>query len=172
MLRKLLEANCEFFITQSFAKNMGLYGERFGMIHIITHSDQVAEKVMSQLKLIIRPMYSSPPIHGAKIACKVLSDNSLYESWTRELKVVSDRIGRVRNELALGLEQSGCGDWSHVRKQIGMFSFTGLTPSQVDHMVQHWHIYMLQNGRISLAGLNENNIAYVIEAICDSVKRF
>lgn len=169
MLRKLLDSGCEFFITQSFAKNMGLYGERFGMIHIVTSSSDTAVKVMSQLKLIVRPMYSSPPIHGAKIALKVLSDKSLYESWLAELRAVSHRISRVRNELSFGLEQAGCGDWSHVRSQIGMFSFTGLTPAQVDRMINHWHIYMLQNGRISLAGLNENNISYVIEAIRDCV---
>ena len=170
MLRKLLEAGCEFFITQSFAKNMGLYGERFGMIHIVTSDSAVAERVMSQLKLIIRPMYSSPPIHGAKIALKVLSDKSLYNCWLEELKVVSERINRVRIELPRALENAGCGDWSHIRRQIGMFSYTGLTPTQVDRMVNHWHIYMLKNGRISLAGLNEGNMAYVIEAFTDCIK--
>jgi aspartate/tyrosine/aromatic aminotransferase len=169
MIRKLFESGAEFFITQSFAKNMGLYGERFGMFHIITNDSQVAERVMSQLKLIIRPMYSSPPIHGAKIVERVLGDPELYSTWLNELKKVSGRINQVRHQLAEGLHAKGCGDWSHVTRQIGMFSYTGMTSSQVERMISKWHIYMLKNGRISLAGINKKNLDYVIEAIADCV---
>lgn len=170
MVRALLESGCEFFITQSFAKNMGLYGERFGMIHIVTQDACIAEKVLSQLKLIVRPMYSSPPIHGAKIVARVLSNPDLRAMWLSELKEVSDRINHVREALAKGLEANGCGDWSHVTRQIGMFSYTGLTVSQVERMIAKWHIYMLKNGRISLAGINSSNLSYVIEAFTDCVK--
>ena len=169
MIRALLEAECEFFITQSFAKNMGLYGERFGMVHIVTSDAQVAERAMSQLKLVIRPMYSSPPIHGAKIVERLLSDPELFSLWLEELKQVSGRINQVRRQLADGLHAKGCGDWSHITRQIGMFSYTGMTAAQVDRMISKWHIYMLKNGRISLAGINKNNLDYVIDAIADCV---
>ncbi len=171
MMRALLVSGAEFIITQSFAKNMGLYGERFGMIHIVTQSADIAEKTMSQLKLVIRPMYSSPPIHGGKIALKILSNPQLYELWLSELKEVSGRINKVRTQLADGLtaRQLGC-DWSHIKTQIGMFSYTGLKPDQVDKMIAKWHVYMMRNGRISLAGLNESNIGYVIDAIDDCVR--
>ena len=46
------------------------------------------------------------------------------------------------------------GNWDHVLKQIGMFSFTGLSERQSEEMTEKWHIYMLKSGRISLAGLN------------------
>lgn len=169
VMRELLRSGAEFFITQSFAKNMGLYGERFGMVHIVTKQPEIAEKVMSQLKLVIRPMYSSPPIHGAKIVVRVLSDPTLKKLWLDELKQVSVRINRVRVQLAEALDKRGCGDWSHVTRQIGMFSYTGMTPAQVDIMTSKWHIYMLRNGRMSLPGLNPGNIDYVIEAIADAI---
>lgn len=139
------------------------------MVHIVTKQPDIAEKVMSQLKLVIRPMYSSPPIHGAKIVVRVLSDPTLKKLWLDELKQVSGRINRVRLQLAEALEKRGCGDWSHVTRQIGMFSYTGMTPAQVDIMTSKWHIYMLRNGRISLPGLNPGNIDYVIEAIADAI---
>ena len=170
MMRRLLASKAEFFITQSFAKNMGLYGERFGMLHIVTAASDVAVRVLSQLKLVIRPMYSSPPVHGAKIALRVLSDPELYKTWLEELREVSERINTVRVQLAKKLEENGCGDWSHITRQIGMFSFTGLSPAQVERLTNQWHIYLLKNGRISLAGINEGNLAYVVEAITDCVK--
>ena len=166
LVRELLVQGAEFFVTQSFAKNLGLYGERFGMIHIVTANAQVAAPVLSQLKLIIRPMYSSPPVYGAKLALRVLSDSALYEEWLTELVQVSRRLRSMRIALADRLE----GDWSHIKTQIGMFSFTGLTPTQVDRMTSVWHVYMLRNGRISLAGLNSGNIDYVVQAINDCVK--
>ena len=171
MMRELLASGAEFIITQSFAKNMGLYGERFGMVHIVTKTQEIAEKTLSQLKLVIRPMYSSPPIHGGKIALKILSDPELYNLWLAELKQVSGRINHVRSQLADGLTSRDLGvDWSHIKTQIGMFSYTGLSPSQVDKMISKWHVYMMRNGRISLAGLNESNIQYVIDAIDDCVR--
>jgi aspartate/tyrosine/aromatic aminotransferase len=60
------------FVSQSFAKNMGLYGERVGALHVVTGDQKYTGNVLSQLKQIIRANYSSPPIHGAKIAEKIL----------------------------------------------------------------------------------------------------
>ena len=168
LIHELLQAGAEFIVTQSFAKNMGLYGERFGMIHIVTKSSSVAECALSQLKTVIRPMYSSPPIYGAKIALRVLTTPLLYTEWLDELKAVSGRVATMRTALAKGLALAAPSvSWEHIGTQIGMFSYTGLTPQQVDRMTQVWHIYMLRNGRISLAGLNEKNLHYVIDAIVD-----
>lgn len=60
---------------------MGLYGERVGAVHIVCNSKDVADKVLSQLKLVIRPMYSNPPMHGALIASKILNDPAYFNSW-------------------------------------------------------------------------------------------
>lgn len=161
----------EFAVCQSFAKNMGLYGERMGMLHIVCPSDDQAKKALSQLKLIIRTMYSSPPIHGGKIVQRILSNPHNYQSWTDELLQISKRIRRVREMLVEGLlARCTPGTWTHITDQIGMFSFTGLDPDQCDRMINKHHIYMLKNGRISLAGLNESNIDYVADAIDECVR--
>lgn len=165
------ETNLEFFVCQSFAKNMGLYGERIGMLHVVCACPERSTVVTSQLKRIIRAMYSNPPLHGALIVSRVLNDPQIRAEWLAELKILSERIRRVRQQLARGLEAKGTpGTWSHIIDQIGMFSFTGLSREQSELMTSKWHVYMMTNGRISLAGLNESNMQHVVDAIDDVVR--
>jgi aspartate aminotransferase len=165
------KAGVEMFMCQSFAKNLGLYGERIGMLHVVCKEKAQAESVLSQLKMVIRPMYSSPPIHGAQLVMKILGDEGLYAQWKKELKLMAERILKVRNDLKTGLEQKGCpGKWNHVTDQIGMFSYTGLTEPQCERLISKHHIYLLKSGRISLAGLNDSNINYMINAVDEVVR--
>ena len=168
--RLLLSTGCEFFVSQSFAKNLGMYGERIGMLHVVCDGQDTADRVLSQLKLVIRPMYSSPPIHGAKLVVGVLGDAGNFKEWSQELKAVAGRIHRMRAKLRAGLEERTGKEWQHITEQIGMFSFTGLSVAQCERLIDKWHIYLLKNGRISMAGLNEANLDYVVEAF-DEVTR-
>ncbi|KAJ4806561.1 Aspartate aminotransferase [Rhynchospora pubera] len=156
----------ELLMAQSYAKNMGLYGERVGALSIVCKSADVAGKVESQLKLVIRPMYSNPPLHGASIVATILRSPELYHEWTVELKAMADRIISMRQELFNALQAKGTpGDWSHIIKQIGMFTFTGLNKEQVAFMTREYHIYMTSDGRISMAGLNSKNLPQLADAI-------
>lgn len=157
-------------IAQSFAKTMGLYGERTGALHVVCKDKDTADKVLSQVKIIIRSNYSSPPVHGARIAGKVLSNEDNRKQWLAELKVVTDRMNTMRTALKAALIKNGTkGNWDHVTSQIGMFSFLGLNPKQCEQMINKHHIYMTGNGRISVAGLTTANIEYVANAIKDVV---
>merc|ERR1712194_122219 len=159
------------FLCQSFAKNLGLYGERMGMVHVLCSSPEEAARVLSQIKLVIRPMYSSPPLHGALLVSKILNDEKLYADWVSQLRQMAERIAFVRSGLQTRLEEKKTpGSWGHITKQIGMFSFTGLTPPQCERLMDEYHIYLLKSGRISLAGLNKGNLDYVATAI-DAVVR-
>ena len=168
LCRELLRRNLEFFVAQSFAKNLGMYGERIGMLHVVLKSSEIAENVISQLRLVIRPMYSSPPIHGARLVAGVLERN--FQVWQEELKQVANRLKSVRVSLRNGLEEKVGGDWSHITKQIGMFSFTGFTENQCDTLINQFHIYLLKNGRISLAGINSSNLQYVLDSFANVIK--
>lgn len=160
----------ELFTTQSFSKNFGLYGERVGCLSIVCRSAEVAEAVTSQLKIIIRPMYSNPPTSGARIVATILNDKALYDEWLVQLRVMSSRIQKMRQLLFDGLKQKGTpGTWDHIINQIGMFSFTGLSKAQSEAMISKHHIYMLSNGRISMAGLTTKAVPKLIEAIHDVV---
>jgi aspartate aminotransferase len=165
------DSGLEFFVSQSFAKNFGLYGERIGYIHVRCKNKEVAAAVLSQLKILIRQAYSSPPRHGAAIVYKLLTTPALKEKWLAELKFMSERILKMRDALRAAIEAKGTpGTWNHITDQIGMFSYTGLTQSQVERMVNEMHIYMTADGRISVAGLNPGNVDYVAQCI-DTVVR-
>ncbi|CAM8916311.1 unnamed protein product [Rhodiola kirilowii] len=160
----------ECLAAQSYAKNLGLYGERVGALSIICGSSDVARKVESQLKAVIRPMYSSPPIHGASIVSTILKDRDLYHEWTLELKGMAERIISMRHQLFDALRLRGTpGDWSHIINQIGMFTFTGLNEAQVEFMTKEYHIYMTSDGRISMAGLSSKTVSHLADAIHDAV---
>ena len=85
--------------------------------------------------------------------------------------MMSGRITGVRKQLFADLtELMPEKDWSFVTRQIGMFSFTGLSKEQVENMTNKWHIYMTFDGRISLAGLSSSKTRYLAEAMVDSFK--
>lgn len=169
-VRLFVNAGLEVLIAQSYAKNMGLYGERVGAFSIVCKNPEPTAAIRSQLKRIIRAMYSSPPLHGALVAAKILSDPKKFDEWKGELRLMSGRIKEMRHALKAELEQLNTpGTWDHITSQIGMFSFTGLRKEQVKFIRDKYHIYMTANGRISMAGLNKGNIKYVAGAIHDAV---
>lgn len=90
-------------------------------------------RVKSQLKRLARPMYSNPPIHGAKIVANVVGDPALFNEWKAEMEMMAGRIKNVRQKLYdnLSAKDKSGKDWSFILKQIGMFSFTGLNKAQV-----------------------------------------
>ena len=79
-------------------------------------------------------MYSNPPVHGARIAAKILNQQDLRAIWLKEVKFMADRIITMRQQLADNLKQNGSKkNWKHITDQIGMFCFTGLNPQQVNY---------------------------------------
>ena len=170
-VRLFARKGLELLAAQSFAKNMGLYGERVGAINIVCKDSEAVPRVLSQVKITVRTMYSNPPMHGAKIVATILGDKELFNQWVSELKDVVARILRMRQSLRDALIANGCpGNWDHITKQIGMFSFTGLDPDQSDRMLNLHHVYMLRTGRISIAGLTSGSVQYVADCIKEVVE--
>ena len=125
-LRFFVNEGHNVVLAQSFAKNFGLYGERTGTLSVVCNSPEEKKVIMSQLKLIIRPMYSSPPIHGSSIVKTVLTDEGLTKEYYDNCKEMAERIKSMRVKLVEVLKSVGSThDWSHVTEQIGMFAFTG-----------------------------------------------
>uniref|UniRef100_A0A0R3W9S1 Aspartate aminotransferase, mitochondrial n=1 Tax=Taenia asiatica TaxID=60517 RepID=A0A0R3W9S1_TAEAS len=154
------------FLAQSFAKNMGLYGERCGAFTLICESKDEAERCMSQIKILIRPIISNPPLYGARIASEILGDPDLKAKWMVDLKSMADRIIGVRKTLREELAKAGSKrNWEHITNQIGMFCYTGLQPEQTERLTKEFSIYLTKDGRISMAGVTSKNVAYVAQAI-------
>eukprot|EP00803_Ostreobium_quekettii_P005741 evm.model.scf_1035.3 EVM.evm.TU.scf_1035.3 scf_1035:44608-49511(-) len=170
-LRMFADACPQLLLAQSYAKNMGMYGERAGALSVLCSSQGEAAVVASQLKQVIRPMYSNPPRHGAGIVAAILGSPELFREWEVELSGMADRIKLMRSKLHEALRQRGTpGSWEHILKQIGMFSYTGLSKRQVEHVTKKWHIYMTLDGRISMAGLSAKTCGYLADAMDDAVR--
>ncbi|KAI1245378.1 Aspartate aminotransferase, mitochondrial [Eutypa lata] len=153
-------------LCQSFAKNMGLYGERVGAFSIVTASPEEKKRIDSQVKILVRPLYSNPPIHGARIASAILNDPALYKQWLGEVKEMADRIITMRALLKENLEKLGSKhDWSHITSQIGMFAYTGLDAAAMDKLAAEHSVYATKDGRISVAGITTENVGRLAEAI-------
>ncbi|CAL8086836.1 unnamed protein product [Orchesella dallaii] len=165
-VRMFLKDGHRVALAQSYAKNMGLYGERCGAFSLICDSKEEADRVMSQLKIIIRPMYSNPPIHGARIAAEILTDAGLRAQWLTEVKGMADRVISMRTQLRDNLKKEGSTkDWSHITDQIGMFCFTGMTPEQVGKLTKEHSVYLTKDGRIAIVGITSKNVGYLAHAM-------
>jgi aspartate/tyrosine/aromatic aminotransferase len=170
-LLAVLKKTPEAIVASSFSKNMGLYGERVGALLLVAESAKAAAAALSQVKRLIRVMYSNPPKHGAALARAVLEDAELRGLWLRELETMRQRIAGNRQRLVDGLAARKTGkDFSFIVRQKGMFSFSGLSDAQVDFLREQKAIYMVKGGRINVAGLMAESLDYVCDSIAESLK--
>jgi aromatic-amino-acid transaminase len=125
-----------------------------------------AQRVLGQLQFTVRRSYSSPPIHGGQIVAQVLTDPALRASWEADLNAMRDRILAMRTQLHAALTKLLPGrDFGYLLSQRGMFSYTGLSPAQVDRLREEQAIYLVRSGRICISGLNARNVDVVAAAI-------
>ena len=165
-VRSFAGAMSPVFVANSFSKSFSLYGERVGGLSIVTQDGDESGRILSQLKRIVRTNYSNPPTHGGRIVATVLGDAQLRTAWERELTGMRERIRRMRDLLADGIkERVPDADFSFVRDQRGMFSYSGLDKKQVTRLREEYSVYAIESGRICVAALNSKNIDYVVDAI-------
>jgi aromatic-amino-acid transaminase len=154
------------FIASSFSKSFSLYGERVGALTVVTGAKEEATRVLSQLKRVVRANYSNPPTHGGQIVAIVLKQPELREIWEMELGGMRERIREMRELLVSKLAERVPGrDFDFIRRQRGMFSYSGLDKAQVRRLREEFSIYAVDTGRICVAALNSRNIEYVADAI-------
>ena len=166
VVRAFAERVGSFLVSTSFSKSFSLYGERVGALSILCADAAEAKRVLSQLKIVIRTNYSNPPTHGALLAATVLGDPELRAQWETELGEMRERIKEMRAALVQGLRDAGVTqDFSHITKQVGMFSFSGLTKDQMVRLRSEFGVYGTDTGRICVAALNPTNIAHVAASI-------
>lgn len=170
-IRKAVDMGLPLFVSNSFSKNLSLYGERVGGLSVVCPTADEAERVFGQLIYTVRRIYSSPPSHGGRVVDIVMNDEALHEQWVGEVYAMRDRIKAMRMKLKSVLEAKVPGrSFDYLTAQNGMFSFTGLTPEQVERMKDEFGIYMVSNSRMCVAGLNNANIDYVANAMAEVLK--
>ncbi|XP_038208942.1 aspartate aminotransferase, cytoplasmic-like isoform X2 [Zerene cesonia] len=172
-VRYFVKRGFELVCSQSYAKNFGLYNERVGNLAFVVSDAKLIPAMKSQLTWVVRGSYSNPPAHGARVVANVLADTKLFDEWRDHIKMMSARVMQMREALRAELIKLGTpGNWDHIVKQIGLFSYTGLTAKQCEYLIQEHHIYLLKSGRINICGLNPSNVLYVAKAMNDAIAKF
>ncbi|KAL5343484.1 putative aspartate transaminase [Aspergillus crustosus] len=165
----------EMVVCQSFSKNLGLYGERTGALHItISRESSITPTAAVENHLIDlhRAIASMAPRFGCRIATEILQNEELRKTWSTDLLTMSGRIKDMRRALYEELARLGTpGNWKHIVEQTGMFSYTGLGPDEVATLKKEYHVYLLPSGRASICGLTSSIVQYTAEAIHKVVSR-
>jgi aromatic-amino-acid transaminase len=170
VVRRFAQAGGPVFVSNSFSKSFSLYGERVGALSVVTGSGDEAARVLSQLKRTVRTNYSSPPTHGGQIVAAVLTTPELRALWEKELGQMRERIRNMRRQLVEKLrERAPRADFGFVMRQRGMFSYSGLSKSQVARLREEFSVYALDSGRICVAALNSRNVDYVADAVARAI---
>ena len=164
-VRTLISEGLDLLVASSYSKNFGLYGERTGALTAVASTPESAAATLSQLKVCIRANYSNPPKHGAAIVAQVLANGELKQIWEREVESMRYRIRDLRQQFVEHMKPLSNRDFGFLMHQRGMFSFSGLTPLQVDRLKQEYSIYIVGSGRINIAGLNSQNLEYVCRSV-------
>jgi aromatic-amino-acid transaminase len=153
-------------VANSFSKSMSVYGERAGALSVVCADAGQAERVLGQMKATVRRNYSSPAIHAAGIISRVLTDPALRASWESDVAAMRERILAMRRSLHGVLSaRLPERDFNYFLTQRGMFSYTGLSPAQVDRLREEFGVYLVRSGRMCVAGLNTGNVERTAQAM-------
>ncbi len=166
-LRIVVRPGSEALICSSFSKNFGLYSERVGALTLVAGTAEAAQAALSHAKVSVRTNYSNPPQHGGAIVATVLGDAELRAMWETELAEMRSRIHAMRTLFVTTMKKKAPQhDFSFIADQCGMFSFSGLTPVQVDELKNKHAVYIVTaGGRINVAGMTEQNMDRLTTAI-------
>ncbi|RWU20665.1 aromatic amino acid aminotransferase [Pseudomonas alkylphenolica] len=158
----------ELLITSSCSKNFGLYRDRTGALLVCTHDAEKLLDVRSQLALLARNLWSTPPDHGAAVVAEILGDAMLKKLWSEEVEAMRQRIAELRVGLVEALAPHGLNQrFAHIAAQRGMFSYTGLSPEQVGQLRERHSVYMVGTGRANIAGADAARLGALAAAIAD-----
>lgn len=166
VVAKFVAAGMQFFISTSFSKSFSLYGERVGALSVLCADKSEADRVLSQLKIVIRTNYSNPPTHGGAVVATVLGNPELRALWEQELGEMRVRIKDMRQKMVDGLKAAGVTqDFSFITEQIGMFSYSGLSKEHMVRLRNEFGVYGTDSGRMCVAALNNRNVGHVCQSI-------
>lgn len=164
-IRTMADAGMPFLVSNSFSKIFSLYGERVGGLSVVCEDAQAADRVLGQLKSTIRRNYSSPPAFGAQVVARILRDPLLKADWIAEVKAMRERILEMRSLLVGAMKQVlPAQDFDYLLRQRGMFSYTGFSVAQISRLRDEFGVYLIDSGRVCMAGLNHGNVQRVAAA--------
>lgn len=165
-IRYFYDLGMELLVCQSFSKNMGLYSERVGCLHVVSNDRSALEKIQGQLVTFFRMECSFAPAWGARVAAGIMNKPELKQLWDQDVLDITTRMKSLRKSVLEKLTKLGTpGKWDHVLHLNGLFWYSGLTEEQVGRMIEQEHVYMTFTGRVNIAGLNNANMDHFCESL-------
>jgi len=165
-VRKLLSVLPELLIASSSSKNFAIYRDRAGVAITLSKNETVSKALGGKLKNLAGTNYSMPPDHGAAVVRTILSDSELKTSWLSELDEMRERVHMIRRDLSLELRnQTNSSRFDFLAEQAGMFSLIGLTKDEILRLKDEKAIYIVDDGRINIAGLRSQDITKFAVAV-------
>lgn len=164
-IRQFQQDGHEMLVVTTYSKTFGLYNDRIATLSVAAKKESL-EKILSNLRVIARSCYSSPPANGAEIIRTILDDVALRTLWKEELDITRMRLGNQRKCFydALVKHQAQIG-YDQILRTKGLFCLFDLTAEQVLSL-QHDHgIYLALDGRVSLATITYENASRVAEKL-------
>ncbi|XP_032084643.1 putative aspartate aminotransferase, cytoplasmic 2 [Thamnophis elegans] len=169
-VRFFVNKGFELLCAQSFSKNFGLYDERIGNLIVVTTDNQTLIRIYSQIAQLIAVSWFGPTSLGARVITMVLTSPDHFYEWKQSLQTLVKRIMLIREKLKEKLRILGTpGSWEHLTRQSGVYSFSGLNPSQVEFLEKHKHIYLLSNGQMNICSINSKNLEYIAQSIHEAI---
>ena len=157
----------EMVVAASCSKNLGLYRERVGAAMLMAQNEAEATRALGRLGGVIRSNYSMPPDHGANTTEIVLSDSTLSADWKEELETMRLRMVSLRQAFSEAMrKRSNSERFDYIAGQKGMFSRLPLNTAQLNKLRDEHGIYIVGDGRINVAGLPEDGLDQLADAIC------
>ncbi len=166
--RRIAAALPETIIAASCSKNFGIYRERTGLLMAVSESARATGVTQQNLTHLNRQNFSFPPDHGARLVTMILEDESLRADWEAELEEVRRGMLALREKLAAELRRTtGSDRYGFLAQHRGMFSRIGAPADKVEELRVKHGIYMVGDSRMNIAGLNEQTVTVLAEAIAD-----
>ncbi len=165
-IRIFLKDGHEMAVAYSCSKNFSMYCHRVGSLFIVGENAAIKHRVGSQVKRIIRALYSNPPAHGARIVAEILKQEVFRKIWLKDLEAIRHRVTLMRETLIQRLiAKAKHLNFDYLKAHKGMFSFVDLNQTQVQTLIDKYAIYLTGNGRINVSGLTSKNIDYVVNSV-------
>ena len=166
---RLLAKKCkEVILAASCSKNFGIYRERTGILFTISENEKIKNISSNTLAFLNRQNFSFPPDHGGKLVTLILKNEELKSSWIKELNEMRLNMLDIRKSLAEELrKKSQSNRFDFLETHRGMFSLLGATKDQVLSMREKHAIYMIEDSRVNIAGLNKKRLSKLAGAIID-----
>ncbi|KJK62266.1 Aminotransferase class I and II [Aspergillus parasiticus SU-1] len=165
-VRTFAKMEVPLILATTYGKCFGLYCERVGALFVVAPDEVVGKRIEKQMKFLARAETGAQPDFGSLIVETILSNAELRSLWQSELRDMAEQLKGRRQRLRRTLEDLKTpGIWSHITLQNGMFSYIGFTGEQIRLLREDYHVYLQDNGRVSIAGLNSSNLEHVARSI-------